>query len=192
MKNPADNDSRRRTVLLAACAVSATTVLTNGCSGASELGAAAKDELSPRDGSDLVLKGGYIYTVDNDDTVHEALAVTDGHITYVGSDKGVARHIDRRTEVVDLRGRMVMPGLHDGHLHPIDGGQGLLGYDLAYAPLTVEEFRNRIQAFADKTKNRAQRLAHGGALDTGRPCGRKEPRCPRPTWTPWPPNNPSW
>src|ERR1700730_5235058 len=63
----------------------------------------------------LVYRNGIIYTVDGHDSVVEALAIRDGRITYVGTDLGVAPFIDGKTRVVDLRGRLAMPGLVDGH-----------------------------------------------------------------------------
>src|SRR6185437_9383279 len=52
--------------------------------------------------------------------------------------------------VVDLHGRMLMPGLIDGHLHPVDAGLDLLKCDLDYEPLTLTEFQRRIQSCLDK------------------------------------------
>jgi predicted amidohydrolase YtcJ len=94
--------------------------------------------------ADTVLRNGYVYTVDARDSVHQAVAVRGGKIVYVGSNRGVRRFIGSRTEVRDVRGRMVMPGLHDGHMHPLGGGSGLLKCSLDYQPLTVEQFKSRI------------------------------------------------
>ncbi|NBE56020.1 amidohydrolase [Streptomyces boluensis] len=139
-----ESSPRRRTVLAAAGATAVAVTVTEGCSPPGE------EHDRP---ADLVLKNGYVYTVDDQNSVHQALAVTGGRITYVGNTKGVAPHIGKGTKVVDLKGRMVMPGLHDGHLHPMDGGQALLGCDLDYESLTVKQFQDRIQAYIDKTKN---------------------------------------
>ena len=67
--------------------------------------------------------------------VREAIAIRDGEIVYVGSDRGARRYIGRRTKVTDLRGRMVMPGLHDGHIHGIT--EAADACSLNYEPLTV-------------------------------------------------------
>ena len=94
--------------------------------------------------ADTVLRHGFVYTVDARDSVRRALAVRDGRIVYVGGDRGVKRYIGARTKVRDLRGRMVMPGLVDGHMHPLSGGAGLLKCSLDYQPLTVAELKSRI------------------------------------------------
>ncbi|WP_256106629.1 amidohydrolase [Streptomyces sp. ODS05-4] len=138
---------RRRTVL-ATGVVAATVVALDGCTS----GDGQEDRPDrPEQGADLVLTGGRVHTLDDKDSVHQALAVSGGRIAYVGTDQGARRHIGKRTEVVELRGRMVMPGLHDGHLHPMSGGQGLLGCDLEYAPLTVKQFQDRIRAYLKET-----------------------------------------
>jgi predicted amidohydrolase YtcJ len=72
--------------------------------------------------ADTVLNHGYVYTVDAKDSVHQAVAVREGRIVYVGSDDGAAEYIGGNTQVVDLGGRMLMPGFVDGHLHPMAGG----------------------------------------------------------------------
>jgi predicted amidohydrolase YtcJ len=94
--------------------------------------------------ADTVLRHGFVYTADARDSVREAIAVRGGRIVYVGSDRGARRYIGRGTDVRDLHGRMVMPGLEDGHMHPLGGGAGLLKCSLDYQPLTVAEFRARV------------------------------------------------
>lgn len=94
--------------------------------------------------ADTVLRNGYVFTVDAHDSVRQAVAVRDGKIIYVGSDRGVRRFIGSRTKVRNVGGRMVMPGLQDGHMHPLAGGSGLLKCSLDYQPLTVEQFKTRI------------------------------------------------
>ncbi len=100
--------------------------------------------------ADMVLRHGTVYTVDAHDTVAQAIAVRAGHIVYVGNDAGAGRYIGASTQVIDLDGRMLMPGLVDGHMHPLQGGALLTTCYLDYAPLTAEQFAARIQACVDK------------------------------------------
>jgi predicted amidohydrolase YtcJ len=74
------------------------------------------------DPADLVLRGGVVYTVDAARSWAQALAVKGGRLVYVGSDHGVAARIGPRTQVVDLGGRLVLPGFVDAHVHPVSGG----------------------------------------------------------------------
>lgn len=72
--------------------------------------------------ADTVYRHGRIYTVDDKQPWAEALAIKNGRITVVGADADVAVVIGPHTEVIDLAGRMVMPGIHDMHMHPVEGG----------------------------------------------------------------------
>ncbi|MEO8315311.1 MAG: amidohydrolase [Pseudomonadota bacterium] len=99
--------------------------------------------------ADSAYRSGYVYTVDAKDSVQQALAVRAGKIVYVGSDAGVTPFIGKDTKVTDLKGRMLMPGLVDGHMHPIAGGAGLLTCNLNYESLSVTVFQARIQACLD-------------------------------------------
>ena len=71
--------------------------------------------------ADLVLTGGAVYTVDGARSWAEAVAVTNGRIVYVGTAAGARPWTGARTKVVDLTGRMLLPGFHDSHVHPRDG-----------------------------------------------------------------------
>jgi len=70
--------------------------------------------------ADLVLTGGRIYTVDAAHSIATALAVKDGRIVFVGSDADAKRWIGPRTSTEQLGGRLMLPGLVDAHLHPLD------------------------------------------------------------------------
>ncbi len=80
--------------------------------------------------ADLVLRNGRIYTLDDARTWAEALAVDDGRIVFVGPDAGVDAFAGPGTHFVDLEGRMVLPGFHDSHVHPVSGGVELGQCDL--------------------------------------------------------------
>jgi hypothetical protein len=73
------------------------------------------------DPADLVLRHGAIYPVASDSLRVEALAVRDGQIVYLGDARGAERLIGGRTAVLELAGRMVLPGFRDTHLHPSAG-----------------------------------------------------------------------
>ncbi|MEU8637237.1 amidohydrolase family protein [Amycolatopsis sp. NPDC048633] len=64
--------------------------------------------------ADLVVRGGTVLTVDAAGTVADGLALRDGRVLAVGD---VAGHIGPDTEVLDLAGRAVLPGINDAHLH---------------------------------------------------------------------------
>jgi predicted amidohydrolase YtcJ len=113
--------------------------------------AAAAQDPGP---ADLVYRHGFVYTVDPRDSVQQALAVRGGVIVYVGSDDGAAALIGGHTRLIDLHGRMLMPGLVDGHMHPLEGGASLLKCNLQYLQLTVEQMQAGIQKCLDETRSR--------------------------------------
>ncbi|PIK73676.1 amidohydrolase, partial [Methylobacterium frigidaeris] len=71
---------------------------------------------------DLILRGGLVTTLDPSNPAASAVAMTDGAFTAVGSDREVMALAGPQTRVVDLKGRRVLPGLIDNHLHLIRGG----------------------------------------------------------------------
>jgi predicted amidohydrolase YtcJ len=73
----------------------------------------------------LVLRHGAIYTMNAGRTWAEAMAIDRGRIVHAGSDSAVKKWIGARTKVIDLQGKMVLPGFHDSHVHPVSGGMEL-------------------------------------------------------------------
>jgi predicted amidohydrolase YtcJ len=67
--------------------------------------------------ADTVLLGGKIVTVDDRFTIVEALAVKDGRVIAVGSTAEIEKFKGAATQVLDLAGRTVIPGLIDNHAH---------------------------------------------------------------------------
>ena len=100
--------------------------------------------------ADRVYRNGVIFTADSRNTSAQALAIRGGRIVYVGANDGVAAFIGASTTVVDLKGKFLMPGLIDGHMHPLEAGAQLLKCSLNYEPLTIPEMQQRIQACLDR------------------------------------------
>jgi predicted amidohydrolase YtcJ len=84
------------------------------------------DHRSQRD-PDLILLNGKFHTVDKQNPIAEAVAIGGGKFIEVGSAADVMRLKQATTQVIDLGGRTVIPGLNDSHLHLIRGG---LNYNL--------------------------------------------------------------
>ena len=124
------------------------------CTGlAGMLFATASANAAQPEAADAVYRRGYVYTVDAADSVRQAVAVRGGRIVYVGDDAGVQPYIGSATRVTDLRGRMLMPGLVDGHMHPALGGATLTRCNLEYKSLTVAEFQGRVQRCLDEHRD---------------------------------------
>ena len=112
--------------------------------------------------ADLVLRNGAIYTVDAARSWAEAVAVRDGRIVYVGRNAGLGVLVGPKTRVVDLRGRMVLPGMHDAHIHPISSGIQALSCDLT-GKLTADQYVVAVKACAAERPDEAW-IVGGGWL----------------------------
>jgi len=80
------------------------------------LGIAWACNSSPK--ADLILINGKIVTVDQQFSIVEAVAVSNGKITSVGTNVKIRKLADAGTKIIDLKGKTVIPGLIDAHLHP--------------------------------------------------------------------------
>ncbi|WP_298256731.1 amidohydrolase [Bradyrhizobium sp.] len=100
--------------------------------------------------ADLVLRNGRIYTVDRNRSWASAVAVRNGRYVAVGDDAAIEPHKGPSTHVVDLRGRMAMPGITDIHTHMLMGGQAEL-FDLNFrSSLGVDQICAAVRAWAEK------------------------------------------
>ena len=98
--------------------------------------------------ADLVFRNGAVYTVNGGREWARAVAVRHKHIVYVGDDAGVRSFIGPRTRVVDLAGKMLLPGFVEGHIHPILGSALTRGVDLQYD--TPDEMLEALKAYRAK------------------------------------------
>lgn len=157
-------DIQRLYALPLACALAA-------CVGGSPDPAAPRGETP-----DLVLYNGKIVTVDDKFSVAQALAIRGERVLAVGSNESIRGTAGSSTKQIDLRGRTVIPGLIDGHLHNAGGGPGV---DLSKAR-SIAELLAAVEARARSTPpgelvvsnadwHEAQlgekRLPHRGELD---------------------------
>jgi predicted amidohydrolase YtcJ len=99
--------------------------------------------------ADVAYTNAVIFTADATRPSASALATRHGRIIYVGDAAGLAPYLGTATRRVDLDGKFVMPGLIDGHMHPLDAGSKLLECSLNYDALTIEQFQTRIQGCID-------------------------------------------
>ncbi|HCM62588.1 MAG TPA: amidohydrolase [Morganella sp. (in: Bacteria)] len=99
--------------------------------------------------ADTIYHNGYIYTADAQNRVVEAVAIADGRILACGDNNEMAAFRGEHTQFTDLDGKMMMPGIIDGHMHPFWGGIQLFGCHLNYESLTIDEILTRVQAHLD-------------------------------------------
>jgi predicted amidohydrolase YtcJ len=72
--------------------------------------------------ADMVLRGGKVITVDKDWRLAQAVAIKDGRFVAIGDDAAMASRIGPNTQVIELAGKTVIPGLIDTHLHQLLAG----------------------------------------------------------------------
>ena len=131
---------------------------------------ACSNDREPKTGADTVLTNGYIYTVDSDRSIAKAVAISNGRIVYVGSDEGTADYIGDNTQVVDLDGRMLMPGFQDSHIHPIMAGIEAAACDLNELP-GLPAYRSKILEYATNNPDVPWILGGGWAMSVFGPGG---------------------
>jgi predicted amidohydrolase YtcJ len=82
--------------------------------------------------ADLVLRNGRIVTVDDGLGTVNSIAIRGDRILAVGSDAEMARHIVASTKILDLKGKMAMPGFIEGHAHFTGVGEAMQRLDLMH------------------------------------------------------------
>ena len=90
-----------------------------------------------------------IYTVSERQPYAEALIIEGNKILSVGSEEEIKKLINKDTKVIDLQGKLMLPGFIDNHVHFISGGFYLLGIDLRPANST-SEFKQILENYASK------------------------------------------
>lgn len=100
----------------------------------------------------LVLLNGKIFTAENLMSFHEAVAITGNTITAVGKTEDIKNLAGDSTEVIDLQGKLVIPGFNDSHIHFINGSKGLAEVELS-STQSAEEVEAYIQKYVTEHTN---------------------------------------
>lgn len=103
--------------------------------------------------SDTILIHGHIYTENPQKPWAEALAITAGRIDAAGTGAEISRRKEPKTQVIDLQGRTVIPGVIDIHEHVMYGGMALHGFNLStpefnITPADEDAFVDTIKVYA--------------------------------------------
>jgi len=110
--------------------------------------------------ADTVLLHARIYTVNSQQPWAQALAIHDGKIVAVGTDREIAHYRGKHTTVLDAKGRLVLPGFTDCHAHFLDGSFTLQQVNLDDAT-TIGEIVQRVKAYATAHPKDAWLLGRG-------------------------------
>lgn len=101
--------------------------------------------------TELILVGGKLHTQDPDYPRATAVAIHGRHVRAVGDDDEIRLLAGRHTRIVDLEGRLVLPGMTDGHVHYYDWSLGLRRLPLAETP-SLAEVKRRVAERAQETE----------------------------------------
>src|SRR5262249_3282541 len=99
--------------------------------------------------ADLVVVNGTVHTMDPAQPAAEAIAICRNRIIAVGATSEIQKLIAPSTRGIDAKGRLVLPGFNDAHVHFMSGGFQLSSVDLRDAN-TPQEFAQRVGQFARK------------------------------------------
>jgi hypothetical protein len=105
----------------------------------------------PDNPADSVFINGIVYTVDEANPKAEAVAVKDGLILAVGTSEEIQAYVGKATEVIDLQGKTMTPGLIESHAHLMGIGYNKLELDLMYVK-TYDELVEKVAEAVAKAK----------------------------------------
>ena len=115
--------------------------------------------------ADVVLRNGKIYTADKERSIKQAIAFRGNTIVAVGSDADVAPLIGSGTNVIDLGGKLVLPGFIDTHIHPIIGALNGAKCSLAGVKATIDVLKPVIQNCLAEDQGGADEWFEAAQLD---------------------------
>jgi predicted amidohydrolase YtcJ len=114
--------------------------------------------------ADLAFVNGAVHTMDAASSRSQAVCVQGGRIVGIGTDDEVRPRLGPRTEVVDLRGRMLVPGFQDAHVHPVSSGVEMLQCDL-HDLHDVDGYVEAVASYASAHPDREWILGGGWSMD---------------------------
>ncbi|HDX9609746.1 TPA: amidohydrolase [Bacillus toyonensis] len=139
----------RRTIMIICLILSM--VWISACTpGAGESGSTVLPNQLPKN---VVFKNGTIYTSNEKQDIVEAVAVKEGKITFVGSNKDVEGFINEDTKVVDLQGRFILPGFVDNHNHIFEAKSPAAGNCSVSPDASLQKQRSYLKACTKGVKD---------------------------------------
>jgi predicted amidohydrolase YtcJ len=106
-------------------------------------------------------KNGQIYTVNASQEWAEAMLVRNGIIIAIGTEAGVRNQASGNAQIIDLNNKMVMPGIHDVHLHPLEAASNNFQFILNETETDPENYAADIQKALNNKPNAAWTLGWG-------------------------------
>ncbi|UCO99958.1 amidohydrolase [Metapseudomonas lalkuanensis] len=113
--------------------------------------------------ADLILHNAKVYTAEPGQPLQQAVAIENGKIVAVGSDAEVLSLKQADTQLLDLGGKVLMPGFIDSHAHVVKGGLQMHQANLNGEELPLDELEQRLRQWREDGKaKRGDFLVVGG------------------------------
>ena len=113
--------------------------------------------------ADTIFTNGSIYTVDKKHAWAEALAVKNKNIIFIGSSKEIKKYTGTNTKTIDLKGKMVLPGFIDAHMHPLMSADVYMNQVALFENPDKESMIAAIKEFAEAHPE--QEVIRGGGFN---------------------------
>ncbi|MDW7548924.1 amidohydrolase [Pseudoalteromonas peptidolytica] len=115
--------------------------------------------------AEQVFSNAAIYTVTKSHPWAQAMAIKNGKIMYVGSMDGIQPYIGDNTRVHDLKGKMILPGLHDVHIHPLESASNATHFTVSQYD-TVAGYQDVLVRAATEHPDAKWLIGYGHNIDT--------------------------
>ena len=122
----------------------------------------------------VAILDGNVITLNSKQPKAEAIAIQNGKIIAVGSNKEIRRYIDKKTRMIDAKNKMVIPGFVDCHVHMTGFGQFLHALNLRNAE-SIREMQQKLREYAQKNPEKNWIL--GGRWDQDKFTEKRYPTC---------------
>jgi len=111
------------------------------------------DGIEPSQNNEQLYKNGQIYTVNTSQEWAETMLVRDGIIVAIGNEAEVENQASENAQIIDLNNKMVMPGIHDVHLHPLEAASDNFQFILNETETDPENYVSDIQEAVNQNPN---------------------------------------
>ncbi|MDJ0879825.1 MAG: amidohydrolase family protein, partial [Halieaceae bacterium] len=113
--------------------------------------------------ADVIYTNAVVYTVDSAMPKAEAFAVKDGKFLAVGKQTDISKYQGNKTTVVDLKGRFVLPGLVEDHIHPDMVAENRMNVEIYSPHMSYEHFSELVIQF--QRDNPTKKWVFGGPIN---------------------------
>ncbi len=159
--------SQTRQPIFSSCLIACFSIfLTASCAGSDNKVKQHHINITENKSASLIFKNAAIYTVNEQQEWAQAIAVKDNKIIYVGSNAGAEKFVGSNTEITDLKEKMILPGFHDVHIHPIESASENTQFTLDSEELNPENFADTIARAAAENPDAPWLIGYGHSIFT--------------------------